>query len=633
MKPLHQFKHIYNPYSVNVDNEQPSLYQEDTITDSVKPIPREDANIEVEEGEVLLKPDMSGLYKVQGKRHSEGGTPILAEGGSFVFSDFKELAIPKDSQEFFELKKFKGEHPQKNTPAEVLKKNIDVKHYNKMVNTLTDLKKDPISKKTAMLMLEKYQKIMGGIAYLQEERKNFRDGLPDVARDSAPVIDQALQTQIQEQEQYKFGGMTNPYLPSYQTRGTVKKGTRWGPHPGDKYTVFQDTNQVDHTNAADKIIDFEAAVEELGYTGEKNNLAFQNWLFDSSPENQAIIDKWHKKYNRGPLNGMFDDHIGVRWAYAIKEILENKRKQNTPEVTTETPDPTPELDENVRYLPYDPKVRKTIPMHIDEGFSGIQAAGVKKYNPYRVQVRSALPYYVDATMQGYINPIQQATENAYRATRGLSPYQAQNTIMEVYSKSVPQLAQIVSQVDDKNREGNIRHSVNIAGQQNQDMLQNVGHDKRFYDEGVLSDQRFENAKLFAWNQFSDVVNRNRETLDSLYQVLAQQPIAGSRPLYNKDGTPKLDKDGKHIHQSLPLYDVVPGTIRTRYTGVGNILNAQSSRSPQEAAYDAAIANIIKKVENGTLEREDALALSALQRLITATRNNNPYVGIDPRRRR
>src|ERR1700761_4772979 len=59
----------------------------DDVTTSIEPVDRENANVEAEKGEMLVKGDMSGLYKIKGKKHSEGGTPIMAKGGSFIFSD------------------------------------------------------------------------------------------------------------------------------------------------------------------------------------------------------------------------------------------------------------------------------------------------------------------------------------------------------------------------------------------------------------------------------------------------------------------------------------------------------------------------------------------------------------------
>ena len=125
MKLLHQFSHITNPYSANPNDKQQSLHAPEEITSAIKPIDRELANIEVEKNEIVLKPDLSGIYKAKGKRHYQGGTPILAEPNSFVFSDYNKLALKKSDQELMEFK-LGGTTKQKNTPAAVVARNIDL---------------------------------------------------------------------------------------------------------------------------------------------------------------------------------------------------------------------------------------------------------------------------------------------------------------------------------------------------------------------------------------------------------------------------------------------------------------------------------------------------------------------------
>lgn len=103
MKPLHQFKNIYNPYKGDYGKDQKSLKGPDEINDSVKPIDREDANIEAEKDEIILKPDLSGIYKIGGKSHSKGGTPLLADPG--VGSSQYNLAMTFKKHHGFHKKK------------------------------------------------------------------------------------------------------------------------------------------------------------------------------------------------------------------------------------------------------------------------------------------------------------------------------------------------------------------------------------------------------------------------------------------------------------------------------------------------------------------------------------------------
>ncbi len=648
MRPLHQFQHIYNPYTKNVDDSQPSLHEEPRITDSVKPIDKKLADIEAEKDELILKPDLSGIYKVMGKRHGKGGTPIKAEPGSFIYSDYKTLAITQKEKELMKLKEGGSTDRQKNTPAEVVKKNVDIEHYNRLVNNLQDDDKDVIAKRSSTLMLSKYQEILGRIAYLQEEKKRFKQGLPAFAEGSAPLENPEMEQQIEEQEQYRAGGVVNPYLPKAQmgmynaaryaaaNRGNPAVQTASVPPAGfetwkgDKLPTFQDRYGV--TNAADKITDLAALAKELGYQGPMDIKKFQEWLYASSPENKAVIDKWHDNYNEGPIGGMFDGKVGIRWANALREI---QRKPTPPKITITAPPteqwtapvPAPQpTNPQGTYLPYEPNVKKTLPMLEGEMFAGLDAASVKKYNPYRQQVKSQLTEFARYNPQNAINRITQSTNQAYNATRGLNPYQAQATIQEVYSKGVEGVARAQGDYDERNvGVENMQNQAN-AQTQNKDLGDNITFDKRYYDEQTLSNQRFDNAKTMAWGQFRDLRNQNQEQLDSLYNVLAQQPIAGSKPVLDRKGKQVVDKNGQPVFQSMPLYDVVPGTIRTRYTGVGNILNANINNNPGDAYNDSVYRALVEKSLSGTITKEQAYHLAAIERARASRRGKGYKMG-------
>lgn len=664
MKPLHQYREIYNPYSNNVDWEQPSLYEEPDITKNVNPVDRELADIEAEEGEIILKPDMSGIYEIKGKKHSKGGTPIQAEANSFIYSDYKNLAISKEMQELLKLKKGGPTGKQKNTPAEVLKRNLDIKHYNKMINNLDDVNKDVIAKRSSELMLGKYQEILGRVAYAQEEQKDFEQGVPEFVSNTAPVMDAELQEKIDEQEQYLGGGRVNPYLPKAQiglwygnrlsnqrpvnavsgangSKSVVVNSNygvlpgnpnqRWGYHPGDNYDLFQRTNNTSLSNAADKLGDnWEQLVTDLDYTGPKNNLAFQHWLYNQSKENAEIIDRYHRVYDEGPIGGKFDGNIGIRWARAIDEIR-NRPRKGTTKITSPTPEEsrtplTPNETINPT-LPYDPQVRRTPEMIADEAWLGLQATQVKRYNPYRKQIKSALVDFGTYDSQNVVNRLNTAANQAYRATRGLNPYQAQATIMEVYGKTLNSIADVEGQYDEKNVGQETLKNQSNNQIQRADLQANIGFDGQYYDQSVLSNQRFDNAKTIAWNQFRTLRNQNQEQLDELYNVLAQQPIAGSVPVLDENGNQVL-RDGKPLYQSKPLYDVVPGTIRTRLTGAGNIFNQSAGNSTFDL--ESQYNQLMQKAISGTLTKEQAIALSAAGRLLGASKRNratsiyNPY---------
>lgn len=195
-------------------NELPSLEKEPQITTSIKENPYK-ANVEIEKDELVVRPDLAAIYKAKGEKHSNGGIKTYLPDNSFVISDDKSLALSKDEQEMLELKMGGPKSPSKNTPADVLKRNLDVKHYNKMTSILTNPKKDEFSKRTAAMMLGKYEEVLGRVAFAQEAKKGFPTGLPEFSQEAAPVIADSLKENIEQQPQFmKKGGYTNPYIPT-----------------------------------------------------------------------------------------------------------------------------------------------------------------------------------------------------------------------------------------------------------------------------------------------------------------------------------------------------------------------------------------------------------------------------------
>ena len=67
--------------------------------------PRAAANLEAEKGETVVTDLDDNMipehYKIGGKKHSQGGTPLNLPAKSFIFSDHKSMAIGGEA-----LKKF-----------------------------------------------------------------------------------------------------------------------------------------------------------------------------------------------------------------------------------------------------------------------------------------------------------------------------------------------------------------------------------------------------------------------------------------------------------------------------------------------------------------------------------------------
>lgn len=169
-----------------------------TVSTTLKPVPRDQANIEAEKNETVVYPDKDGMIshsKIGGKRHAQGGTPLNVPDGSFVFSDFRGMNIKNKEllKNIFNMNTNKAV-----TPADIAKR-YEINEYKKV---LQDPWADPMDKKTAQLMIENNMRKLGQLALIQEGMKGFPDGIPDIALPlMGSDIAQAQQTPQQQQPQ------------------------------------------------------------------------------------------------------------------------------------------------------------------------------------------------------------------------------------------------------------------------------------------------------------------------------------------------------------------------------------------------------------------------------------------------
>ena len=137
-------------------------------------VDREDATIEAEKGELVITPGMERLMKVGGKKHSKGGTPIYAQGGEYVVSDYiTGPEMIKDALGFDAVSKKKKD----NTWAKLLSKKVDPKDYNRnmeiMEHAAAGKEVDPFELATAKNRIPDYQKYISKAALGNELSKAF----------------------------------------------------------------------------------------------------------------------------------------------------------------------------------------------------------------------------------------------------------------------------------------------------------------------------------------------------------------------------------------------------------------------------------------------------------------------------
>lgn len=199
---------LKSPSETAKDN--PSINVDPKVNTTIKENPYR-SNVEIEGDEIVLQPDLSALFKAVGKSHKQGGMDVLLKPEAFIFSDYDGLKLSPKDHDLFELKE--GGKNATDTPADVLKRNVDIKHYNNLITILGDPFKDDLAKKSATRMLDQYIKKLGNIAFIQESKKGFPQGLPSFSEGTAPVYDPSLKEKIMENKQYaKAGGtVNNPY--------------------------------------------------------------------------------------------------------------------------------------------------------------------------------------------------------------------------------------------------------------------------------------------------------------------------------------------------------------------------------------------------------------------------------------
>jgi len=76
-------------------NPNQYMEPETRVGSFITPVPRDEANIEAEKGETMVTPmgddaqtrTIPKTFKIGGKRHHKGGTPLNVPDGTFIYSD------------------------------------------------------------------------------------------------------------------------------------------------------------------------------------------------------------------------------------------------------------------------------------------------------------------------------------------------------------------------------------------------------------------------------------------------------------------------------------------------------------------------------------------------------------------
>lgn len=278
------------PYNSNVRRAAYSDMLDGNPDQSVRQyaeeVPREIANIEAEKGETIVKPldnGLLGMYKIGGKRHYEGGTPLQATPNDFIFSDTKDMKI-KDPAilESFGMKYKKGGF----TPAKISNKfNLNDPSIQKPLN---DPNADYLQKATAERMYDNYLSQLGKLALVQEGRKGFPQGAPDIAM---PYMQ-------------KVGMDPSMFMPDVMTpqdasmqMGKAQWGGTWA--EASRKQEQEDMQEADRLRALRNQMNFSGANRGSGV------MDYANYIFDFLPS----VGNYMTTGNFEPYTQTFDRYI------------------------------------------------------------------------------------------------------------------------------------------------------------------------------------------------------------------------------------------------------------------------------------------------------------------------------------
>lgn len=226
---------------------------EDDFASNVKStehgVPRGLATIEAEAGEKAVARDGMSILDIKGKKHSQGGTPMDAQPGDYIVSDF--IVAPKSMQRAmgFEIESNKKKD---NTWAKVLDSKVKSKDYNKLsaiIQAAAEGKEvDRFELAMAKSKLPVYQDYVGK-AILGNELTKMMQGkpydIPEMAMPAMMKLFPEAAEQIMMQQQ-----MQNAQAQQMQMQGQPMQGqpmAKWGmpiPQYQTKGVVQSDPNVV-----------------------------------------------------------------------------------------------------------------------------------------------------------------------------------------------------------------------------------------------------------------------------------------------------------------------------------------------------------------------------------------------------
>lgn len=459
---------------MNQDSDESSK-----VNDSIEEVPRDQANIEAEGGETALIPDNEGYThkKIKGNRHTEGGVPLNVPEGTFIYSDTKKMKLGGPVLKMFGKSE---KSTKKFTPADLAKQyNLD--KYRAILN---DPKSDPIAKRTAELMLQNYDKKLAQLALVQEGKKGFPQGIPQVAQN---YYNQMVEASGKQNEDIEG---------TQEDRQELQEETQPQAMYGMGFKYGGGLKQFQGDNDGSEVI--KGTIAE--YTSDP-----QNWvgsypalkMSDYKPENKINISTpkpiTYDKLNNKPIQLSFKD-----------EDFEEKDNMSKEKIYT---------NNNVKY-------GWTNPDKLNLLNSLINLASVKRSTPFEpaVQLQRPQTFYTDPSRALVANAEQM---NAARQAAGMfaGPQSRYSFNAGQFGKNA---ADIIGQYAMQNVGIGNQASAQNAAITNQQIQYDAQRAKRLYDAGVIGEQQYQNAMRPARTAVLQAYTQGKQNAADFYNLSSTQ---------------------------------------------------------------------------------------------------------------
>jgi hypothetical protein len=561
--PHRKEENLTHPIPLNEPSEK-------DIASTVKEVEPDEANVEAEKDELVMKPDMSGLYKIKGKTHKQGGTHLNLDEGSFIFSNDPDLAIDKEEAEIFDFEEPKSNKPKDNTPAKVLEREVNPKKYNTHVNRLSSKDEDKISKITSALMLEKHQQKIGRVAYLQEAKKAA--AIPSFAMGSAPIQNPAMDNYEAREAMYAQKGGPVPYPGGNTLRGRI---TPTGANNQYDFPVG-DPRENNIKALADAWL--KVGVDIRGKSAADAQGMMYDWALKNNPgilqtmwSDYGMTSKGIKEgLNTDDLSpeslkrmrsGFTDNMFGVRQftpQKALKPSIPNAQVVNQAPFTIPNP-PFPQApeqaqpNESIPSLGYEIKGKLTNPQLAHLAAMGLNAMSVKKYYPKREQVDLPEVNLDTINEQPYINDINNQSFQAYQAAASGDPRMSRLNASQIYGRGLDAASRIRGSIQNQNTQIQNQENLTNLQQRTSQVMANTQFDDRYFDQVQATRENFDRERRYANNAVLSQLNQYQSQADALAWGLASVNKYGRRLVTDP-------KTGKKYYKPVPLFEATQNGI-------------------------------------------------------------------------